>query len=245
MGSEAAQSCPLTGSSDDLAQAVGSESAERSGCAKEQLALGSFWTGVTQVGHDRPSYIRWKRQPLLGTSLPSDDDLSGAPVNVVQSEAGDFGGPQPETDQRHQDRVIAPPGRLTLVAARQQCRHLPRCETTRQGCAAPSCRRWHCTCQRLGDYALNKCEAQESPQPRREPLHSPRADGLACTRHEPGDVTGDQLVESAVGVLIQERQRDAHVLDDRVLCQTALSQQVAPESIDQLVGVILGWRRGS
>ena len=47
-------------------------------------------------------------------------DSAAAPVDVVQAEAGDLAGAQPQPGQQQHDRVVPPPGRGAPVTAGQQ-----------------------------------------------------------------------------------------------------------------------------
>ena len=67
-----------------------------------------FGRPLLQIGGDRLADVARQREAVLVTSLAMDHDLAGPPVDVLQAEAGDLAGPQPEAEQDEQDGVVPP-----------------------------------------------------------------------------------------------------------------------------------------
>jgi len=65
-------------------------------------------------------------QAVAAAALASHRQFAGAPFDVVETQAGHFAGPKPQTRQRSQHREIASPDRGVRIAGREQPVHLLR-----------------------------------------------------------------------------------------------------------------------
>ncbi len=135
---EASEPGPLAGCPDHLADSLGGQPAKRGGCTQEHLSLGTPGPAMAQVAGDRLAHVAGQGQALLGVALAAHHDFPGPPVDVVEAQRGDLGGPQPEAGQQYQDGVITLARRPAAVTARQQRRDLPGRQAPRQPGAAPS-----------------------------------------------------------------------------------------------------------
>ncbi len=93
----------------------------------EHVATPAPATTAGQVVRQRAADINRQRQPPMA-ALAADDQLSGAPVDVLQSHGGNLARAQPQPHQHGQDRVVAPADRGAPIAACQQPAQLRRGE---------------------------------------------------------------------------------------------------------------------
>jgi hypothetical protein len=68
-------------------------------------ALRAWWTAMLQVRRHRFSNIHGQWKPLCAVAFTvCDDDLAGAPIDVVKLEFGDFACPQAQTNKYDKNR---------------------------------------------------------------------------------------------------------------------------------------------
>ncbi len=61
-----------------------------------------------------------KRHPFVTAALAAHGDLTVVPVDVVQPQSGDLGGPQPKPGQQQNHRVVAAPHQTVAITGGQQ-----------------------------------------------------------------------------------------------------------------------------
>lgn len=86
----------------------------RTGVHEHVTAL-AHRTALLQVVGQRAADVDRQRQPAVA-SLPVDDQLAGAPIDVIEVQRGDAGA-QPQAREHGQDRVVAPADRGAPIAA--------------------------------------------------------------------------------------------------------------------------------
>jgi hypothetical protein len=74
----------------------------------------------SQVGDDRLTDVAWQRKTLHANALAANRYLARPPVDVLQAQAGDLPGPQPEAKQDKQNGVVPPALRLPPVTRVKQ-----------------------------------------------------------------------------------------------------------------------------
>jgi hypothetical protein len=78
------------------------------------------WSPTPQVAGQRDANIGRQRQTLIPARLAVDQDLAGAPVNVINRQRSDLAAPQPKPAHQQHDREIPPADRCLPIATRQQ-----------------------------------------------------------------------------------------------------------------------------
>src|SRR6478609_11830054 len=69
-------------------------------------ARGTVRPAPSQVGDDRLTDVGWQRKVMHATALAVNPHLAGPPVEVLQAQAANLPGPQPEAKQDKQNRVV-------------------------------------------------------------------------------------------------------------------------------------------
>ncbi|WP_232303794.1 hypothetical protein [Pseudofrankia sp. DC12] len=100
----------------------------------------------------------------MAGALADDADLAAPPVDVVQPQSGDLGGPEAEAGQQRQDRPVAPPHRGRLVAGRHHGRDLRTGQRLGQSHQSARAGRRHRVDKPGGDHAVDMQETQQRAQ---------------------------------------------------------------------------------
>lgn len=64
--------------------------------------------------------VRRQRETLDAIAFASDDELTGAPIEVIESQRADLTGAQAETYEEHQDGEVSPARPRSSIARRQE-----------------------------------------------------------------------------------------------------------------------------
>ena len=99
---------------------------------EEHPAAGALGSASLDVPGQRFPDVARKRETVLTATLSAHEDLTEAPIDIVEFEPDDFSAAQSEADEEHQDGVIAASQRTATVAAPQQTGHLARLDRPRQ-----------------------------------------------------------------------------------------------------------------
>lgn len=81
----------------------------RSDCAEEDSTRAGGPSASLEVVRQCLSHICHQGQAVHVPSLSAHDDFTGAPVDVIEFEGGDFTGPQTQPRKQEQNRVVPPP----------------------------------------------------------------------------------------------------------------------------------------
>jgi hypothetical protein len=105
----------------------------RYGPYEYRSALRVYRTAAAQVCCHRCSDIRGQWDSLLTVAFTvRNDDLTGSPINVVESKLGDFTRPQAQTNKHGKDREVTAPTRSGGIAGREKTLQLIRIQSLRQ-----------------------------------------------------------------------------------------------------------------
>lgn len=107
----------------DMTDAAAPERAVGRTSVREHVTALAHRTALLQVVGQRPADVDGQRQPAVA-SLPVDDQLPSAPIDVLKAQRGYLAGAQPQSREHGQDRVVAPADRGAPIAACQQPAHL-------------------------------------------------------------------------------------------------------------------------
>ena len=103
-------------------------------------------------------------------ALSTNEQLAGAPVEILELHRRDLSCTQPEPGQQQQDRIVAAADERAAIAARQQLEDRRRLQSTWQREPTAIGNRGHCPSQRKLDLARHMQIAQQRPQPGHELL---------------------------------------------------------------------------
>ncbi len=93
----------------DARDPIRAERPDRRDDSQEHLTMHrAVRAAPSQVGDDRLTDVAWQRKALHATALAVNRNLAGPPVDVLQAQAGNLPGPQPETKQDKQNGVVPP-----------------------------------------------------------------------------------------------------------------------------------------
>src|SRR5688572_20917543 len=105
-------------SPDDIADRHGvREASARRMYAHEHAPRSAPWPSVAQVVSQSLAHVGRDRQQILPTALPAHPELPGLPIDVIQRHGNHFSGPQAESREEKQDRVVALTGDRGLITA--------------------------------------------------------------------------------------------------------------------------------
>ena len=159
-----------TGAADHVGDRHVAQGADRGGHTDEHLPARGSWPSPLEVGGDSLADIDRQRKTIEARPLAPNQQLSRAPVDVLQTQGGDLARPKTQADQEQQDGVVAPPNRPPPVARAQQGGDVPSAHPLRQPGGTPSRHRQRSRRQVGVGQALEVAEAQERAQRRDEVL---------------------------------------------------------------------------
>lgn len=136
------------------------------GPAGQKQPPGIGWDPVPgQVGDQGFADLPGEREPVLATALATDDELTRAPVDVLQFQPCDLDGPQPQPCDQPHDREVADPDVGRAVATVQQGLDVGGADRgRRQRGEPPTTDRWDGCPQPQWRQALQVEETQDSTQ---------------------------------------------------------------------------------
>src|ERR1019366_3416692 len=79
---------------------------------------------LLQIRGQGAPHIWWQRQPILASTLASDQNFTTTPVHVSQAQVNHLTGSQTQPGQKQQGCVITSPRRAAPVTTLQQLLHL-------------------------------------------------------------------------------------------------------------------------
>jgi len=101
---------------------------------EDRPAFGARGAAMAQIGSHRFPDVGGRREALGAVALAVHDDLARSPIDMVELKCRDFARPQPETDERGQDRHIPATSTCLAVTGRQHPVDLVRLHAFRQSC---------------------------------------------------------------------------------------------------------------
>jgi hypothetical protein len=155
-----------------------------------------------------------------------DDHLAVAPVDVIQRQGGQLAAPQPEPQQRDEDRVVAAPERAAAITRRQQRRGVGPADPARQRPGPPPADRQSGPRQVDRHQSLDHAEPQKRPHAADEVVRRADRHDRRLAQHRPGHLSRRQLGQPAARQPGQEPARVRAVRDDRAGRQPALAEQI-------------------
>jgi hypothetical protein len=87
---------------------------------EENAARSTPWTSPFEVAGQSPADIGGQRESFDARAFAPDQQFSGLPIDVLQVQLDDFAGPQAQSGQEQQHRVIPLPGGTVSVAVVQE-----------------------------------------------------------------------------------------------------------------------------
>src|SRR5438094_922157 len=138
MGAEGRQPRALAAEADQVRDRVTGDRSDRSESTKEECAGGNPSPITTEIGRQRLTDVHRQWKPFLSTALAADDDLSAAPVDVIELDRRHFTRAQPETSEQHEHGIGAPSGGGASVAGAQEPGDLLRIHGPRERGEAPA-----------------------------------------------------------------------------------------------------------
>lgn len=103
----------------------------------EQCSAHGVRSTCTQVGGNRASSRHRQRQHVGPPALATDPQSALAPIHILESQAHDLGGAQPQVDVTAGNRIVASAGRGAAVERAEKLLDLLRREVARQGAQSP------------------------------------------------------------------------------------------------------------
>jgi hypothetical protein len=104
----------------------------RSSDSEEQRPTFSGRSATSQISSDCSTYVNRQRQTFSPVTFSAHDDLSAAPVDVIQLHGSEFPGPEPQTREYRQHGEVAATDHAAAVATGQQLPCLTRLKCLRQ-----------------------------------------------------------------------------------------------------------------
>ena len=199
---------------------------------RDEQVPGGPRPAVAQVIGDRLAHVGGQRQPGVVIAFAPHRALPGAPVDVIQGEAGDLPGPQAHPGEQDQDRVVAAPGGAVPVAGRQQRGCLPGSDPARKRGSPAAGRRRFGRVQPRPHSAGDVQESEQRAHRGHQALHVGRVSPAGLADGESGDVRrghGGQVRLAGDAQAGDQRAGEPHVTAHRDCRQPALAGQVAAE----------------
>ncbi len=184
---------------------------------------------ATDVVRHCLAHIQRERDSVLAVAFPVNDQLTGIPVEVLESQVRDLPRTKAEAGQQQQDGAVAAPTRGVAVTAPDEPAHLLRRDEARKGGQAPVRYRRHRETEIQLCGSSDVREPQEGPQCCDPQLRVSGTRHAGVTQHVPDDARCIQPAESprpVVEVLEQKRMHQAQVHRDRRFGHAALGAQV-------------------
>lgn len=87
---------------------------------KDGTTLCRSGTAASQVCSQCFADVRRQRETLDAIAFASDDELTGAPIEVIEAQPADLAGAQAETYEQHQDGEVSPTRARPSIARRHE-----------------------------------------------------------------------------------------------------------------------------
>ena len=129
---DAAEAGPLRGGGHNLRRGGGAQRSQRSKQTNEDGVPQGAGRPLAEVRGNRVAHVCREGHALDSVSLAVDDDLAGAPPQVVEPQVRQFGNAQAETGQRGDDGKVAAPCEGSAVAGGKQALDVIGIEARRQ-----------------------------------------------------------------------------------------------------------------
>jgi hypothetical protein len=193
---------------------------------------------IMQVADDRFADVVGQRQPFRPRALATHDQLTRAPVDVLQREDGNLAGAQPQPRQHGQDRQIPESDHGRPVARVQQRIDLAGLQSLRQPRQPPPCDRRDRAGQRTLKHALQMQEPKQRPQRHDRQLRGAAPQSWTHLDDEPAhlsDVHAPQLKAVRAVKVRHERANLVRVATGSRWHQATLVLQIPPKPRKQLL----------
>ncbi len=195
-------------------------------------------TPFTQVPDDRDPDVMRQRQPFRPRALATHDQLTRAPVDVLQRQAGDLAGAQSQPRQHRQDRQIPAADHRRPVARRQQRLDLTGLQPLGQPRQPPTRDRRNRSGQRTLKHALQMQEAKQRTQRHDRQVRRAAAQPRTHLHDEPAHLSDVHPPQLKSVRIVKARDERANLVDIATRGrghQATLVLQIPPKPPKQLL----------
>jgi hypothetical protein len=188
-------------------QDAADDRAERTGITKtamgcpasdENTPCGAGWAILPQVGSDRLSDILRKRKVVMITTLATDREHSGPPIDIIEFQSDDFARSQPQAGQEEKDSVIATSDRCAAIARLDNPFDLVRLQVSGHTRELPGSHGRNGPCQVTLGLSVSEEKPEKGAECRHHQLGHSWAAGTGVPKQETRDVVRGQFLKTNV-----------------------------------------------